>query len=266
MAPCRYEHLPRNTQPMCDARVVAVNSASSPTCSFTVVDAGPYARRGGLHRRCRRWLRGKVRVLPSDDTHALAANGCCVRHVASHPHLLTRAVLLQGGVAGLYGGQRRWRRRWCRYEPLPLCVEVLCVRAVSLRPFTSPSLVPSCCRNAWLAVVRSRRRKRASRWRRCRCVAVLRNVCVRHRLLTSPTCVPVLLCVQGGVAGAVHQRADGLWRGRCVPSPCHVFAPPPHLLTLLLQERKLGAVQRRQGGLDGGRLDGGGGAGAWWVV
>ena len=55
------------------------------------------------------------------------------------------------------------------------------------------------------------------------------SVCVRHRLLTSPTCVPVLLCVQGGVAGAVHQRADGLWRGRCVPSPCHVFAPPPSL-------------------------------------
>jgi hypothetical protein len=60
-------------------------------------------------RRCRRWLRGKVRAIPSDDAQAL---------------LLTRAVLLQGGVAGLYGGQRRWRRRWCRYEPLPLCVEV----------------------------------------------------------------------------------------------------------------------------------------------
>ena len=83
-----------------------------------------------------------------------------------------------------------------------------------------------------------------SRWRRRRCVAVLRNVCVRHRLLTSPTCVPVLLCVQGGVAGAVHQRADGLWRGRCVPSPCHVFAPPPHFLTYPAAGTRAGRCQR----------------------
>jgi len=66
--------------------------------------------------------------------------------------------------------------------------------------------------------------------------------------------------------GAVWRAARRWWRGRCVSVLCHVFAPPPHFLTLLLQERELGAANVAKAASTEGGLDGGGDAGAWWVV
>ena len=193
--------------------------------------------------------------------------GCVARYVPSPAMIPTPLLLPVGAVYAMLLLIRTCSRvlyccrRWCRYEPLPFAWRCMCACCFIA---TFHTLLP--CRNAWLAVVHSRRQKRALRWRRCRCVAVLRNVCVRIVCSPPPPACPYSCASRA----ASRELSTNVQAGSGVAGA----SPPPamfllHRLTfspLLLQERELGAVQRRPGGLDGGRLDGGGGAGAWWVV